>query len=182
MIPAMKHSFMQEADKYIKSRQRKRQWYRVVTCLAAVVVFCTVYALILPAITMEQEGQCEIPEHTHDISCYMQVTSIPRRVLTCSKEMLNIHEHTDACYNEKGEPVCGYADFVVHVHDASCYDENGNLWCPLPQIRTHTHNERCFPADTAGTAAEHVHTEECFILTRGALICTETGGRRAYPW
>lgn len=176
MIPAMKHSFMQEADKYIKSRQRKRQWYRVVTCLAAVVVFCTVYALILPAITMEQEGQCEIPEHTHDISCYMQVTSIPRRVLTCSKEMLNIHEHTDACYNEKGEPVCGYADFVVHVHDASCYDENGNLWCPLPQIRTHTHNERCFPADTAGTAAEHVHTEECFILTRGALICTETGG------
>ena len=176
MIPAMKHSFMQEADKYIKSRQRKRQWYRVVTCLAAVVVFCTVYALILPAITMEQEGQCEIPEHTHDISCYMQVTSIPRRVLTCSKEMLNIHEHTDACYNEKGEPVCGYADFVVHVHDASCYDENGNLWCPLPQIRTHTHNERCFPADTASTAAEHVHTEECFILTRGALICTETGG------
>ena len=176
MIPAMKHSFMQEADKYIKSRQRKRQWYRVVTCLAAVVVFCTVYALILPAITMEQEGQCEIPEHTHDISCYMQVTSIPRRVLTCSKEMLNIHEHTDACYNEKGEPVCGYADFVVHVHDASCYDENGNLWCPLPQIRAHTHNERCFPADTAGTAAEHVHTEECFILTRGALICTETGG------
>ena len=176
MIPAMKHSFMQEADKYIKSRQRKRQWYRVVTCLAAVVVFCTVYALILPAITIEQEGQCEIPEHTHDISCYMQVTSIPRRVLTCSKEMLNIHEHTDACYNEKGEPVCGYADFVVHVHDASCYDENGNLWCPLPQIRTHTHNERCFPADTAGTAAEHVHTEECFILTRGALICTETGG------
>ncbi|MDD6721911.1 MAG: CHAP domain-containing protein, partial [Clostridiales bacterium] len=172
----MKHSFMQEADKYIKSRQRKRQWYRVVTCLAAVVVFCTVYALILPAITMEQEGQCEIPEHTHDISCYMQVTSIPRRVLTCSKEMLNIHEHTDACYNEKGEPVCGYADFVVHVHDASCYDENGNLWCPLPQIRAHTHNERCFPADTAGTAAEHVHTEECFILTRGALICTETGG------
>lgn len=167
---------MQEADKYIKSRQRKRQWYRVVTCLAAVVVFCTVYALILPAITMEQEGQCEIPEHTHDISCYMQVTSIPRRVLTCSKEMLNIHEHTDACYNEKGEPVCGYADFVVHVHDASCYDENGNLWCPLPQIRTHTHNERCFPADTAGTATEHVHTEECFILTRGALICTETGG------
>ena len=172
----MKQNFMQEADKYIKTHQRKRKWHRVVTCLAAVVVFCTVYALILPAITMEQEGQCEIPEHTHDISCYMQVTSIPRRVLTCSKEMLNIHEHTDACYNEKGEPVCGYADFVVHVHDASCYDENGNLWCPLPQIRTHTHNERCFPADTAGTATEHVHTEECFILTRGALICTETGG------
>ena len=172
----MKQNFMQEADKYIKTHQRKRKWHRVVTCLAAVVVFCTVYALILPAITMEQEGQCEIPEHTHDISCYVQVTSIPRSVLTCSKETLNIHEHTDECYDEDGEPVCGYADFVVHVHDVSCYDENGALWCPLPQIRTHTHNERCFPAEAAGTAAEHVHTEDCFILTRGALICTETAG------
>ncbi|MGN0798848.1 MAG: fibro-slime domain-containing protein [Christensenellales bacterium] len=172
----MKQNFVQEADKYIKTRQRKRKWYRVVTCLAAVVVFCTVYALILPAITMEQEGQCEIPEHTHDISCYVQVTSIPRRVLTCSKETLNIHEHTDECYDEDGEPVCGYADFVVHVHDASCYDENGALWCPLLQIRTHTHNERCFPAEAAGTAAEHVHTEDCFTLTRGALTCTETAG------
>ena len=166
---------MQEADKYIKTHQRKRKWHRVVTCLAAVVVFCTVYALILPAITMEQEGQCEIPEHTHDISCYVQVISIPQSVLTCSKETLNIHEHTDECYDENGEPVCGYADFVVHVHDASCYDENGALWCPLPQIRTHTHDERCFPAET-GTAAEHVHTEDCFTLTRGALICTETAG------
>ena len=172
----MKQNFVQEADKYIKTRQRKRRWYRVVTCLAAVVVFCTVYALILPAITMEQEGQCEIPEHTHDISCYVQVTSIPRSVLTCSKETLNIHEHTDECYDEDGEPVCGYADFVVHVHDVSCYDENGDLWCPLPQIRTHTHDERCFPAEAAGTAAEHVHTEDCFTLTRGELICTETAG------
>ena len=171
----MKQNFMQEADKYIKTHQRKRKWHRVVTCLAAVVVFCTVYALILPAITMEQEGQCEIPEHTHDISCYVQVISIPQSVLTCSKETLNIHEHTDECYDENGEPVCGYADFVVHVHDASCYDENGALWCPLPQIRTHTHDERCFPAET-GTAAEHVHTEDCFTLTRGALICTETAG------
>lgn len=32
--------------------------------MACVVVFCTVYALILPAITQE-EGACERPEHTY---------------------------------------------------------------------------------------------------------------------
>ncbi|MDD6887626.1 MAG: fibro-slime domain-containing protein, partial [bacterium] len=166
----MKQNCLQGADRYIKSRRPRRRWNRVVTGLAAVVVFCTVYALILPAITMEQE-QCEIPEHTHDLSCYEQVTSAPRTVLSCSRESLNIHNHTSACYDGNGEPVCGYADFVVHTHDDSCYDANGDLWCPLPQIRTHAHGESCVPA--APAPEEHIHTEACFTLTRGALICTE---------
>lgn len=42
------------------------------TCLAAVVVFCTVYALILPAITFEKED-CTLPEHTHTEDCYALV-------------------------------------------------------------------------------------------------------------
>ena len=53
-----------------KKRQTRRR--RIVTSLACVVVFCTVYALILPAITMEK-GACEIPEHTHTRECYSQV-------------------------------------------------------------------------------------------------------------
>lgn len=51
----MKHGALQSAEKYTKAHQRKKRWYRVVTGLACVVVFCTVYALILPAITMERE-------------------------------------------------------------------------------------------------------------------------------
>lgn len=34
---------------------QSKKWRRVVTCMAAVVVFCTVYALILPAVTMDSE-------------------------------------------------------------------------------------------------------------------------------
>ncbi|MGN0492166.1 MAG: hypothetical protein ACI4F7_00835, partial [Acutalibacteraceae bacterium] len=49
----MKQDALQGAEKYTKAHQRKKRWYIVMTGLACVVVFCTVYALILPAVTME---------------------------------------------------------------------------------------------------------------------------------
>ena len=79
----MKHGALQSAEKYMKAHKRKKSWYRVVTGLACVVVFCTVYALILPAITMEK-GACEIPEHTHSEACYTQVTSATRTEPVCT--------------------------------------------------------------------------------------------------
>ena len=42
-----------QAAEYSRKHRSRRRWYKLVTCLAAVVVFCTVYALILPAVTME---------------------------------------------------------------------------------------------------------------------------------
>lgn len=79
----MKHSALQGAEKYMKAHIRKKRWYRVVTCLACVVVFCTTYALILPAITLENTG-CEIPEHTHVQECYTQVTSVSHTEHLCA--------------------------------------------------------------------------------------------------
>lgn len=52
----MREPGLKEAEKYENARQRKKRWYQVVTCLAAVVVFCTTYALILPAITLSQDN------------------------------------------------------------------------------------------------------------------------------
>ena len=40
-------------DSYKKERVAKGIWYRIVSVLSAITVFCTTYALILPAITME---------------------------------------------------------------------------------------------------------------------------------
>ena len=40
----------------LKNKRRIRQWRRVVTALAAVIVFCTTYALILPAISVEKNN------------------------------------------------------------------------------------------------------------------------------
>ena len=168
----MKHGALQSAEKYMKAHKRKKSWYRVVTGLACVVVFCTVYALILPAITMEK-GACEIPEHTHSEACYTQVTSATRTEPVCTIESLNLHQHDDTCYDSEGNLTCGYADFVVHQHDSACYDENGNLWCPLPEIETHEHTGSCYAVPEADAPEVHTHTDDCYTVERDELTCTE---------
>ena len=144
----MKLDALPGAKKYTKAHQRKKRWYRVVTCLAAVVVFCTTYALILPAITLEKK--CEIPEHTHTEACYTKATTQEKRNLACGVD----------------------ADTVIHHHDSSCYDENGNLWCLLPEVSAHVHGEDCYTVPTI--EPPHVHTAECYARERGELICTES--------
>ncbi len=162
----MKYDVLRDAEKYTKVHKRKRLRHRVVTVLAGVVVFCTTYALILPAITLEK--QCDIPEHTHTDACYAQVTSVEKRVPVCSAETLEIHRHTADCYDADGNPTCGYADFVVHSHDSRCYDETGNLWCPLPEIEAHRHTADCY-----ALPEEHTHAEGCYTSVRGDLVCGE---------
>lgn len=162
----MKYDVLRDAEKYTKVHKRKRLRHRVVTVLAGVVVFCTTYALILPAITLEK--QCDIPEHTHTDACYAQVTSVEKRVPVCSAKTLEIHRHTADCYDADGNPTCGYADFVVHRHDSRCYDETGNLWCPLPEIEAHRHTADCY-----ALPEEHTHAEGCYTSVRGDLVCGE---------
>lgn len=162
----MKYDVLRGAEKYTKVHKRKRLRHRVVTVLAGVVVFCTTYALILPAITLEK--QCDIPEHTHTDACYAQVTSVEKRFPVCSAETLEIHRHTADCCDADGNPTCGYADFVVHRHDSRCYDETGNLWCPLPEIEAHRHTADCY-----ALPEEHTHAEGCYTSVRGNLVCGE---------
>lgn len=162
----MKYDVLRGAEKYTKVHKRKRLRHRVVTVLAGVVVFCTTYALILPAITLEK--QCDIPEHTHTDACYAQVTSVEKRVPVCNAKTLEIHRHTADCYDADGNPRCGYADFVVHSHDSRCYDETGNLWCPLPEIEAHRHTADCY-----ALPEEHTHAEGCYTSVRGDLVCGE---------
>ena len=165
----MKNEIRQYVAGFIKAHRRQKKWHRLVTCMAAVVVFCTTYALILPAITMEKKPQCGITEHTHNEACYTQVSSVSETIPICTLESLNLHKHTEACLNEKGEYICGYSDFVVHEHDASCFDEDGNLWCPLPEIKAHTHDESCYVQAEAAPA--HTHMDECYTTERGELVC-----------
>ena len=162
----MKYDVLRDAEKYTKVHKRKRLRHRVVTVLAGVVVFCTTYALILPAITLEK--QCDIQEHTHTDACYAQVTSVEKRVPACSAKTLEIHRHTADCCDADGNLTCGYADFVVHSHDSRCYDEKGSLWCPLPEIEAHRHTADCY-----ALPEEHTHAEGCYTSVRGNLVCGE---------
>ena len=46
-------NLLSQALEFIQAQQRHRWWLRMMTGMAAVVVFVTTYLLILPAITME---------------------------------------------------------------------------------------------------------------------------------
>ena len=159
----MKRDALPNGEKYIRKHRLQKRWHKVMTVLGSVVVFCTTYALILPAITMERG--CQLPEHTHSDSCYTQVLPEAKRIPVCSAETLELHRHTAACYGTDNVPICGYANYMVHVHDAACYDDEDNFWCPLPTIKEHRHDESCY------ASAAHVHDESCYTQERGELIC-----------
>ena len=159
-----------DAERYTRAHRRKRRWYQVTTCLAAVVVFCTTYALILPAITLEK--QCEIPEHTHTEACYTS----EQGDLICTQSTEPQHTHTEECYQETQTLVCGMEESTGHTHGAECYDEEGNLICGQEESQGHVHGEACYEASQqliCGQTEEpaHQHTEECYswnqVLTCG---------------
>ena len=159
-----------DAERYTRAHRRKRRWYQVTTCLAAVVVFCTTYALILPAITLEK--QCEIPEHTHTEACYTS----EQGDLICTQSTEPQHTHTEECYQETQALVCGMEESTGHTHGAECYDEEGNLICGQEESEGHVHGEDCYEASQqliCGQTEEpaHQHTEECYswnqVLTCG---------------
>lgn len=52
----MKDNLQNQVNKYSVKHRRKQRWLKVVSVLMAVTVFCTVYAMILPAITLENAG------------------------------------------------------------------------------------------------------------------------------
>lgn len=73
----MKENRMREDESYsIQHRRRIRK--RIVAALACIVVFCTTYALILPAVTMENYA-CGMTEHTHTEACYTETAVSPDR-------------------------------------------------------------------------------------------------------
>lgn len=62
-----KQNLFSEENKYASAKRKNKRRSKILMCLAAAVVFCTSYALILPAITMEKEI-CTL-EHEHTADC-----------------------------------------------------------------------------------------------------------------
>ncbi len=143
----MKNVLLQKAMKLNRNSKNRKRWQSIVRSMAMVVVFCTTYALILPAITMEGKPECGIEEHTHEAGCYTQQ---PVMALTCVPEAGAV---------------------IVHSHDSRCYDGNGILICTLSEKIAHTHDENCITrAKEPSCAFVHVHTESC-TGTRDVLTC-----------
>ena len=169
-----------EATVYTNRRRRRKRWRSAVLALAAVVVFCTTYALILPAITMTQETCCGMEEHQHGDDCY-------ETVLLCDKEFDVVqpegHIHTATCYDYEEVLTCGLEECedTLHEHTDDCYDEEGNLVCTQPEvIEGHTHTEDCYGEKEVLICGEeeqqeisepHRHTEACYTRE---FVCTKS--------
>ena len=98
----------------LRDKKIRRAFTRTVSSVAAIVVFVTTYALILPAITLEKTAVCGIEEHQHIDSCYEER-------LICWQEENEGHHHTDACYEQV--LTCGKE---AHTHSEKCYAESGS--------------------------------------------------------
>lgn len=171
--------------------RRKRLLMRVFAVCAVIVAFFTIYALVLPGVTMEQrDAMCGKQEHLHTQACY-------ERTLTCELPEAKVHVHTPACYNEADKLVCAETPAAhmhrdscyakggelkcqnqdpAHSHTAECYAKEGDVICPEEEA-AHIHRATCFNAGgvlTCRSAAAHVHGDTCYDEA-GQLVCTEQG-------
>ena len=117
--------------KYIEIHRKSKRLRRIWFCLACLVVFVTVYQLIIPTITLTKKNA--------DNMAGISTDDGKMTVLDCG---LKVHQHDKSCYRMiKGKKtlVCGQADYVIHKHDDSCYavDDKGKkvLVCELPEIK-----------------------------------------------
>lgn len=168
----MKQRLAEQIISYHDAHTRKKRWKRIVMVLSCIVVFCTTYALILPAITMTQTPDCGKEAHSHEDACYE--TIIECSDLHCSQPE---HSHDDACYDAEGKLICRYSDFVIHQHDTNCFSKSGELICTLPEIQKHAHTEACYEAQPgflcgADALEGHRHSEQCYEQ-RQVLSCQQ---------
>ena len=148
-------SWKNKIQEYIHEHKLRKRWLKITASLGALAIVMTAAAMILPAITMENTPQ----------------------MLECR---IDIHTHTDSCYDAERNVICGFADFVVHTHNDSCYAEDGTLICPLDEIETHTHDASCYRESRVPTCGleegsghvheGHIHTEACYEVSN-VLTC-----------
>ena len=112
----------------------------------------------------------------------------------CGKEE---HKHTDDCYIEGTEPICGYEEGEIveetmdSADDAGDGDSSAADWDeagsepesepatqeePEPDVVLHHHTSDCYEEEevlTCGIESDHVHQDYCRDQETGELLCTE---------
>ena len=180
-----------QATEYIQSHGRKKRWHKVVTALASVAVFCTTYALIMPAVAQKVDAYCGQEEHAHTDECYEQtltlICDLPEEghthtdechemqsVLICNLQETDGHTHEERCHEQQRVLICSLAETDGHTHGEGCYKKQPVLACGLAETEGHTHGEGCYQPQSVlvcgNTDPEHVHGDECY-QTQDVLVC-----------
>ncbi len=182
------------ASEKLKSRKYRKRWQKIVSAIACVVVFCTVYSLILPAITLEAENTdhyedrtlyCTLDEHIHtetcqekELKCSITVDFGHKHndecystVLICDKLLQEAHAHTERCYKTVNELSCQLVESQPHAHTDACYGTESQLTCETAESEGHTHDENCKELNNRLICTKevadptHIHTEgDCYQL------------------
>lgn len=175
-----------------KRRRQGRIMKRVFIGAAVCVAFFAIYALVLPASTLEHpDPACGLEEHVHAEECF-------ETQLTCELPETGAHVHIQACYDANDpeklvceEPATGHlhtqkcfaaGDELAcenteadHEHGEDCYLEPGTLVCEEEET-VHVHNDACYEVAENLTCTnedpEHVHGPEC-TESITTLTCTE---------
>lgn len=137
---------------YINKHRRRSVRQYVLIAVAALVVFCTTYAMILPAITMEGKVVCGKEEHIHQQSCYCT-----EKILVCELEEGKKHSHEENCYNSNGDLICKVSTSELHTHTDECYKEKIVMACGKTM---HEHTSACFESVQQTTEKATSVTEE----------------------
>lgn len=121
---------------YTEKHKKRSVRQRILIGIAALVVFCTTYAMILPAITMEGKLKCQKEEHIHQGACYGS-----EKTLTCQQKEGEMHLHQENCYTPSGELTCNLSTTSIHTHSEECYTSKMIMVCKkIP----HQHSQECF--------------------------------------
>ena len=176
----MESSLLHKAADFMLARRRRKRWQKIVSGMASVVVFCTTYALILPAITMSDDVICGLEEHAHTEACWTTQTIYPQSSMACAFEAEGAiaHEHDGLCYSEDGTLICTLESLAPHQHADSCYGEEKTLTCTETEELGHAHSDAYYTSvrgDMICTQAEdagHSHGETCYQVS-SELTCTD---------
>lgn len=192
----MQNNLPKQIKEYNARHARVKRWQKLVMFLSCIVVFCTTYALILPAITMSEDTFCGLEEHVHSVEagCYEVAlicghedetdhdvssdASPSQTVKPTDAPTVAPHVHTDECYEMRKTLICGKEESPVssHYHTADCY--SSTLTCTLEEggLPVHEHGDNCYTASgelicgmQENLIEPHTHTDACYSHE---LICT----------
>ncbi len=117
----MPNGLFAQLSVFLKQHAFNKRWKKVLLFLSVIVVFCTTYMLMLPAITLETETACEFAEHTHTDECCSDAS-------VCE---LQEHIHSDECYVDESDSSEETTEALVeeHTHSEACFTVSGDIIC-----------------------------------------------------